>query len=61
MEFYREFQSFVGKEGHEGKQILFIDDLKKNLIAAAQCDIAGVHFTSAKNLVRVFKKLEILK
>ena len=61
LEFYREFQSFVGKEGHEGKQILFIDDLKKNLIAAAQCDIAGVHFTSAKNLVRVFKKLEILK
>lgn len=60
-EFYRGFQHFVGKEGHGDKQILFVDDLKKNLIAAAQCDIAGIHFTSAKNLVRAFKKLEILK
>lgn len=59
-EFYRGFQTFVCQEGHADKQILFVDDLKKNLIAAAQCNIAGVHFTSPKNLLRTFKKLEIL-
>ncbi len=58
--FYEEFKEFVKKEGHQDKQILFIDDLKKNLAAAAQCNIAGVHFTSPKRLARAFEKLDIL-
>ncbi len=59
--FYKEFKSFMKTEGHHDKQILFIDDLKKNLAAAAECNIAGVHFTSPKRLARAFKKLDILK
>jgi len=59
--FYEEFKSFVEHEGHKDKQILFIDDLKKNLVAAAQCDIAGVHFTSPRRLLKTFKKLSVLK
>ncbi len=59
-EFYEEFKRFVGREGHHDKQILFIDDLKKNLSAASCCNIAGIHFTSPKKLHRVFKNLDIL-
>lgn len=58
--FYEGFKNYVTEQGHGGKQILFIDDLKKNLLAAAQCDIAGVHFTSPKRLLRAFKHLAVL-
>lgn len=60
LDFYEEFKRYLEQEGHQDKQILFIDDLKKNLAAAAQCNIAGVHFTSPKRLARTFKKLDIL-
>jgi FMN phosphatase YigB (HAD superfamily) len=60
-EFYESFKEFVAERGHGDKQILFVDDLKKNVAAAAQCSIAGVHFTSPKQLIRTFKKLNILK
>ena len=60
-EFYEGFKEFVEKDGHADKQILFVDDLKKNLVAAADCDIAGVHFTSPRRLLRIFKKLSVLK
>ncbi len=60
-EFYQAFKTYVHNDGHHDKQILFIDDLKMNLAAAEQCDIAGIHFTSSKKLLRTFKKLDILK
>ncbi len=59
--FYEEFKQYIVKQGHSDKQILFIDDLKKNLTAAAQCDIAGVHFTSPRRLLKAFKKLSVLR
>ena len=59
-EFYEGFKEYIRQEGHDAKQILFIDDLKKNLAAAARCNIAGVHFTSPKRLTKAFKKLNVL-
>jgi FMN phosphatase YigB (HAD superfamily) len=58
-DFYESFKQGIINDGHEGKQILFIDDLKKNLSAASQCNIAGIHFTSPKKLQRIFTKLGI--
>ncbi len=58
--FYEAFKKFMSNEGHAGKQILFIDDLKKNIAAAAKCNIAGLHFTSPKRLARALNKLDIL-
>jgi len=60
-EFYEQFKEFVKEKGHVTHQILFIDDLKKNLASAARCNIAGVHFTSPKKLIRTFESLEIFK
>lgn len=58
-EFYESFKRKIINDGHHGKQILFIDDLKKNLSAASRCNIAGIHFTSPKKLHRTFTRLGI--
>ncbi len=58
--FYEQFKQYLQQAGHADKQILFIDDLKKNLVAAARCNIAGVQFTSSKRLEKAFKKLSML-
>ncbi len=58
--FYEGFKEFLKSEGHGDKQILFIDDLKKNLIAAAHCNIAGVHYTSSRRLASTLKNLDVL-
>lgn len=58
--FYEQFKIFLQEQGHANKQILFIDDLKTNLVAAARCNIAGVQFTSSKRLEEAFKKLSVL-
>lgn len=60
LHFYEQFKIFLHEQGHADKQILFIDDLKTNLIAAARCNIAGVQFTSSKRLEKTFKKLSVL-
>ena len=58
--FYEQFKKYITDQGQAHKQILFVDDLKQNLIAAALCNIAGVLFTSPKKLVSTFKNLSIL-
>ncbi len=58
-EFYEEFKLLLATHGHHDKQILFIDDLKKNIVAATQCNIGGIHYTSARKLVSQFKHLRI--
>jgi HAD superfamily hydrolase (TIGR01509 family) len=59
-DFYEQFKAYLKQQGHEDKQILFIDDLKKNIAAAAQCNIAGVHYISSKRLKNTFELLDIL-
>lgn len=58
--FYEEFKAFLSTKGHQDKQILFIDDLKKNIVAATQCNIAGIHYTSPRKLASQFKHLRIV-
>lgn len=60
MDFYERFKSYLKEQGQGHKQILFIDDLKRNLAAAASCNIAGVHYKSSKRLLSAFKNLHIL-
>ena len=60
LDFYERFKNYLKDIGQGHKQILFIDDLKKNLAAAASCNIAGVHYRSSKSLLLTFKNLHIL-
>jgi FMN phosphatase YigB (HAD superfamily) len=59
LEFYEGFKEFIRGEGHGEKQVVFVDDLKRNLSAAALCQIAGIHFTSPKKLHRAFEHLGV--
>ncbi len=59
MDFYKQFKDYLKDEGLADKQILFIDDLKRNLAAAASCNIAGVHYRSSRRLLHDFKNLHI--
>ena len=58
--FYEQFKQYLREQGQGSKQILFVDDLKRNLAAAASCDIAGVHYRSSKRLLGTFKDLQVL-
>lgn len=58
--FYEGFKNYLKEQGQADKQILFIDDLKRNLAAAATCNIAGVHYRSSRRLLLDFKNLQIL-
>lgn len=60
LDFYEQFKHYLKQQGDGDKQILFVDDLKKNLAAAARCNIAGVHYKSSKKLFSTFKNLQIL-
>lgn len=60
LDFYEQFKQYLQNQGHGDKQILFIDDLKKNIVAAAKCNIGGVHYRSSGRLRSQLKKLEIL-
>ncbi len=60
MDFYEGFKHYLKEQGEASKQILFIDDLKRNLAAAATCNIAGVHYRSSRRLLLDFRNLHIL-
>ena len=59
-DFYEQFKQYLKEQGQGHKQILFVDDLKRNLAAAAHCNIAGVHYKSSKKLYSTFRNLHIL-
>lgn len=58
--FYEQFKSYLAVEGLADMQVLFIDDLKKNVDAAAQCNIAGLLYTSSRRLASSLKNLDVL-
>lgn len=60
MDFFEQFKNYLKEQGEGNKQILFIDDLKRNLRAASSCNIAGVHYKSSKRLLSAFRNLQIL-
>lgn len=59
-DYYEKFKSHLQQQGHANKHILFIDDLRQNIHAASHAGISGIQFSSAKNLEKTLKKLEIL-
>lgn len=59
LEFYQGFKTHLNNLGYKNMQILFIDDLKKNLKPAYECGIACVHFVGYQNLNASLNKLEI--
>jgi FMN phosphatase YigB (HAD superfamily) len=59
-QFYQEFKDYLAREGHQDKQVLFIDDLEKNLRGALDCAIAGIHCTQTQYVKDVFTLLETL-
>lgn len=58
--FFKEFKAYLDQIGHGNKQILFIDDLRRNLSSALKCDIAGIYCKSIKAVTEILKVLEII-
>ena len=58
--FYEQFKEYLNEQQDGDKQILFIDDLKRNIVAAARSDIAGIQFKSSRMLKKVFEKIGIM-
>ncbi len=42
--FYKEFKTYVAARGHSSKQIIFIDDLKQNILAAEKEGMLAIQF-----------------
>lgn len=42
------------------KQVIFIDNKKKNVVAARKLGIMGIHYKNPRQLKRVLKKLQVL-
>lgn len=58
--FYDQFKDFVKSKGDGDKQILFIDDIDKNLVGAFGCNIAGIHCTSTRHVHNVLTRLSVV-
>lgn len=58
--FFNEFKYYLALRGEINKQIIFIDDMKKNLDGALACSIAGVHCTSTRRVKNILEQLRIL-
>jgi len=41
-------------------EIVFIDDIKKNIVGAKKLGILGIHYTSAKKLKKDLKRLDVI-
>ena len=58
-EFYRGFRKYLDSNDCEGKQILFVDDMEKNIIGAVAAGIAGIHFRSHEDLCNILTLLKV--
>lgn len=58
--YYDKFKMKLQTLGYSDKHILFIDDLKHNIQAAAEAGMSGIQFKSAKRLEKIFKELALL-
>ncbi|MFI5332696.1 MAG: HAD family hydrolase [Candidatus Babeliales bacterium] len=54
------FTRYLSTHVPAGKQVIFIDNKKKNIIAAQKLGIIGIHYRNPRQLVRALKKLQIL-
>lgn len=58
--FYNEFKEFVAKRGDKDKQIIFVDDRKKNIKVAEQVGFKGIVCSSIKNVCTEMQNLNVL-
>lgn len=59
LKFYEGFKDYIRSVGYENKQILFIDDIERNVVAATQVGIAGIHFKGHKSLCGTLNKIGV--
>jgi FMN phosphatase YigB (HAD superfamily) len=55
----RYFEIVQNRCGHD-KRVIFVDDNKKNILAAQECGLHSIRFTSAKKLNKELQTLNIL-
>lgn len=53
------FEYLIKKIGAKPKEIVFLDDSEKNLLAAAKLGINTILFKNKEQLIRELKKLEV--
>jgi len=58
--FYEGFKSYLHSLGYRNKQIVFIDDLEKNIVAASNSGIGGIQFIGYPNLCDTLNKLGVV-
>jgi len=59
-EFYGGFRGYLNANGYEDKQILFIDDIEKNIVGAVASGIAGIHFLGHQDLCAKLTRLGLV-
>lgn len=57
--FYEGFKNYLSSLGYLNKQILFVDDLEKNIKGACQAGMSGIHFIGYEKLCGTLQKLGI--
>ncbi len=58
--FYEKFLTHVKNQGHERKHILFVDDKRVNVEAAAMCGISSILFSSTRAFKATLRKIAFL-
>lgn len=59
LKFYEGFKDYLTSLGHGNKQILFIDDLERNVKAACQAGIASIRYIGYEKLCKTLEKIGI--
>lgn len=55
--FFKKFLTFLEHHGYKNRKVLFIDDKKKNLTAAAQAGISSILFKSTEQLRNTLNRM----
>lgn len=59
LKFYEGFKIYLRSLGYDKEQILFIDDLERNVKAACEAGISGIRFIGYEKLCATLKKLGV--
>lgn len=60
LKYYQSFIEYLNKQGLKDKQIIFIDDLSKNLEGAFKVGISGIHCVNSDFVIETLKYLSVL-
>ena len=59
-EYFEQLKIYLAAHGQSGKQILFVDDTQKHVVAAAKQSITSTLFKSGRDLACLFKKFALI-